>query len=186
MCMVPCLGNRQPRSGLPAPSYRRTYACMGHTGDVDISGFDSQYAIKHTFGGLLVAADSSRKVCVTEATTCMLPRQALQLRNASNAVLLIRKMRIEIIIHVPPCVCGARPALTRHSDTHLTLRQTCVQNPICMVTSLSLGLANPATLAYTRNQVTGITPCSLAPYRFRKRLVPKHAGFRSISSTGKQ
>jgi hypothetical protein len=64
---------------------------MGHTGDVDISGFDFQYAIKHTFGGLLVAADSSRKVCVIEATTRMLPRHALQLRNASNAVLLIRK-----------------------------------------------------------------------------------------------
>jgi hypothetical protein len=93
-------------------------------------------------------------------------------------------MSIQIIIHVPPCVCGARPALTRHNDTHLTLRQTCVPNPICMVTSLSLGLTNPATLAYTRNQVTGITPCSLAPYRFRKRLYLSTRDFGPFQAPG--
>lgn len=58
MRMVPCFGNRQPRkwafsTGLQ--TYICIYATLGYTGDVDISGFNVQYAIKHTFGGSLVA-----------------------------------------------------------------------------------------------------------------------------------
>ena len=65
--MVPCFGNRQPSkwafsTGLH--TYVCIYAILGYTGDVDISGSNVQYAIKHTFGGLLVAVGKlAQNVC---------------------------------------------------------------------------------------------------------------------------